>query len=224
MGFDILGVDIYDCNELKNELESKYSTRFEFIQADLTKTDGDLANKIVDTAVEKFETVDVLINNAGINRRCDAIDYPEEVWNEVIAINLTTYFLLSQAVAKQYMKQGTGGKIVNIASVISFTGAVRVPSYAAAKHGIAGLTKALCNEWAKKGINVNAVAPGYVDTDMNQQHKDNPAKYKQLNERVPFGRWAVPEEVAGPILFLCTEEAKYINGSILPVDGGFLAW
>ena len=131
--------------------------------------------------------------------------------------------MLSQQVARQYIKQGEGGKIVSLASMLAFSGGIRVPSYAASKHGIAGITKALCNEWAKYGINVNAVAPGYVDTPMNKAHKDDPKRFKELNDRIPFGRWATPDEIAGPILFLCTEEAKYINGYVLAVDGGWLA-
>lgn len=222
-GFDIFGVDYADCAELKKEIEGKFGTKLEYMQADLTKTDTALAEKIVASAVDAFGRVDVLVNNAGIARRCDAIDYREEDWNAAITINLTTCFLLSQQVAKQYIKQGTGGKIVSLASMLAFSGGIRVPSYAASKHGIAGITKALCNEWAKHGINVNAVAPGYVDTPMNQAHKDDPKRFKELNERIPYGRWATPEEIAGPILFLCTEEAKYINGYVLAVDGGWLA-
>ena len=222
-GFDIFGVDYADCAELKKEIEGKFGTKVEYMQADLTKTDTALAEKIISSAVKAFGRVDVLINNAGIARRCDAIDYKEEDWNAAITINLTTCFLLSQQAAKQYIKQGNGGKIVSLASMLAFSGGIRVPSYAASKHGIAGITKALCNEWAKHGINVNAVAPGYVDTPMNQAHKDDPQRFQELNERIPFGRWATPEEIAGPILFLCTEEAKYINGYVLAVDGGWLA-
>lgn len=222
-GFDIFGVDYADCAELKKEIEEKFGTKLEYMQADLTKTNAALAEKIVESAVKAFGRADVLINNAGIARRCDAIDYKEEDWNAAITINLTTCFLLSQAVARQYMKQGTGGKIVSLASMLAFSGGIRVPSYAASKHGIAGITKALCNEWAKEGINVNAVAPGYVDTPMNKAHKEDPKRFKELNDRIPFGRWATPEEIAGPILFLCTEEARYINGYVLAVDGGWLA-
>lgn len=221
-GINIFGVDFSPMDEIKKECED-LGVKFEGYHADLTKPSAELMADIVEKAVEAFGRVDILINNAGIARRCDAIDYTEADWDAALNINLKTCFLLSQACARQFIKQGTGGKIVSMASMLAWSGGIRVPSYAASKHGIAGITKAFANEWAKLGINVNAVAPGYVDTPMNQAHKDDKKRYEELMARIPIGRWADPKEIAGPILFLCTEEAAYINGYVLAVDGGWLA-
>lgn len=221
-GIDIFAVDFAPLDELEKEITS-YGVKFAGYHADLTKPSAELAADIVNTAVKELGRVDILINNAGIARRCDAIDYKEEDWQAAININLTNCFLLSQAAARQFVKQGTGGKIVSMASMLAYSGGIRVPSYAASKHGIAGITKAFANEWAKLGINVNAIAPGYVDTPMNAAHKADEKRYKELLDRIPIGRWADPDEIAGPVLFLCTEEASYINGFVLAVDGGWLS-
>lgn len=221
-GIDIFGVDFAPLDELEKEI-TECGVKFAGYHADLTKPSTELAEDIVKSAVDALGRVDILINNAGIARRCEAIDYKEEDWNAALNINLTTCFLLSQAAARQFVKQGTGGKIVSMASMLAFSGGIRVPSYAASKHGIAGITKAFANEWAKLGINVNAIAPGYVDTPMNAAHKEDQKRYAELLERIPIGRWADPSEIAGPVLFLCTEEASYINGYVLAVDGGWLA-
>lgn len=221
-GVNVFGVDIQKLDEMKKEMES-YGVKFEYMTADLCAPSESLMKEIVETAVQKLGSVDILINNAGIARREDAIHYSEKDWDAALNINLKTCFLLSQAAARQMMKQGSGGKIVSMASMLSFSGGIRVPSYAASKHGIAGLTKAFANEWARYGINVNAVAPGYVDTPMNQAHKDDADRYRQLLERIPYGRWASPSEIAAPVLFLCTDEASYIHGFTLAVDGGWLA-
>ena len=221
-GIHVLGVGSSSMDELQKEIES-YGVKFHQVIADLTKPSTELAEHIVQTAVEMFGRVDILVNNAGIARREDAINYSEKDWDDVVNINLKNAFLLSQAAARQMIKQGQGGKIVNLASMLSFSGGIRVPSYAASKHGIAGITKALANEWSKLGINVNAVAPGYIDTPMNAAHKENKQRFKELNDRIPCGRWGTPEEVAGPVLFLCSNEANYIHGAILPIDGGWMA-
>lgn len=221
-GVNIFGIDIKNLDEMKKEIET-YGVRFEYMTADLCAPSESLMKEIIDTAVEKLGSVDILINNAGIARREDAIHYSEKDWDAALNINLKTCFLLSQAAARQMIQQGTGGKIVNMASMLSFSGGIRVPSYAASKHGIAGITKAFANEWAKYQINVNAVAPGYVDTPMNLAHKNDPERYRQLIERIPYGRWADPSEIANPVLFLCTNEASYIHGFTLAVDGGWLA-
>lgn len=221
-GIDVFGVDYQPMDELKKEIEA-CGVRFDGYVADLTKPSTALMEDIVNKAVESLGRVDILINNAGIARREDAINYKEEDWDAALNINLKTCFLLAQQAAKQMIKQGEGGKIVSMASMLAFSGGIRVPSYAASKHGIAGITKAFANEWAKLGINVNAIAPGYVDTPMNAAHKADEKRFKELNDRIPIGRWATPEEIAGPVLFLCTEEANYINGYVLAVDGGWLA-
>ncbi len=221
-GIDIFGVDFAPLEELEKEVTA-CGVKFKGYHADLTKPSAELAADIVQSAVDAFGRVDILINNAGIARRCDAIDYTESDWDAALNINLKNCFLLSQAAARQMVKQGEGGKIVSMASMLAFSGGIRVPSYAASKHGIAGITKAFANEWAKLGINVNAIAPGYVDTPMNAAHKADEKRYKELLDRIPIGRWADPDEIAGPVLFLCTEEANYINGYVLAVDGGWLA-
>lgn len=219
---DIYGVDYADLEPTKKELES-YGIRFEGMNADLTLPSTKLAEKIVNGAVEAFGQVDILVNNAGISIREDAIDFSESDWNTVLNINLTNCFLLAQQVAKQMIKQGSGGKIVNMASMLAFTGGVRAIPYCASKHAILGITKGLANEWSKYGINVNAIAPGYIETPLNKSHMANPEYKKSLDDRIPCGRWGTAEEVAEPLLFLCTKEADYIHGVTLPVDGGFLA-
>ena len=221
-GVNVVGVGSQNLDALKQEVEA-CGVGFCAVTADLTKPSAELAEQIVQTAVNAFGRVDILVNNAGIARRADALDYSEQDWDDVLNINLKACFLLAQAAARQMIAQGQGGKIVNLASMLTFSGGIRVPSYAASKHGIAGITKALANEWSQYGININAVAPGYIDTPMNQAHKDNPQRLKELNERIPCGRWGTPEEVAAPILFLCTDEARYIHGAILPIDGGWMA-
>ena len=221
-GVNVFGIDIKGLDEMKEKIEG-YGVKFEYMTANLCKPSTDLMKEIVETAAAKMGSVDILVNNAGIARRADAIDYSESDWDDALNINLKTCFLLSQAAARQMIKQGTGGKIINMASMLAYSGGIRVPSYAASKHGIAGITKALANEWAKYNINVNAVAPGYVDTPMNKAHKDDPERYRQLLERSPVGRWANPSEIANPILFLCTDEASYIHGYTIAVDGGWLA-
>lgn len=221
-GINVFGVDITELDNMKKEVES-YGVKFEYMTADLCAPSENLMKEIVETAAKSLGSVDILINNAGIARREDAINYSEKDWDAALNINLKTCFLLSQAAARQMMRQGTGGKIVNMASMLAFSGGIRVPSYAASKHGIAGITKAFANEWARHHINVNAVAPGYVDTPMNQAHKDDAERYRQLLDRIPYGRWAAPSEIAAPVLFLCTDEASYIHGYTLAVDGGWLA-
>lgn len=222
-GVNIYGVDYADLTPTKKELES-YGIRFEGMNADLTKPSADLAKQIVDNCVKEFGHVDFLINNAGISLREDSIDMPEEKWDAVININLKNCFLLAQACARQFIKQKTGGKIVNMASMLAFTGGVRAIPYCASKHGIVGITKTMTNEWSKYGINTNAIAPGYINTPLNAAHKANPEYAALLDARIPCGRWGEPEEIANGVLFLCTKEADYIHGVTIPIDGGFLSW
>ena len=167
--------------------------------------------------------LDILVNNAGIIRRADATDYPEDDWDAVIDVNLKAAFLLCQAFARAALARGVGGRIVNIASVLSFQGGIRVPAYTASKHGIAGLTKALANEWAARGINVNAVAPGYVATANTAALRADTGRAAEILARIPAGRWGAPEDIAGAVTFLCTPAAAYVTGAVLNVDGGWLA-
>ena len=167
--------------------------------------------------------VDILVNNAGIIRREDAINYTMQDWDDILNINLKTLFFLSQRVAKEFVKQGKGGKIINIASMLSYQGGIRVPAYTASKSGVMGLTKALANEWAEKGICVNAIAPGYMTTDNTKQLRDDEKRSAEILERIPAGRWGTPDDLAGTVVFLASSASDYIHGTTIPVDGGWLA-
>ncbi len=167
--------------------------------------------------------LDVLVNAAGIQRRHKSEEFPVEDWDAVIEVNLTVPFLLCQMAGRQMIRQGRGGKIINFASMLSFFGGYTVPAYAASKGGVAQMTKALCNEWARYGITVNAVAPGYMDTPMNAALTDpaNP-RFKEISDRIPAGRWGLPEDMRGIGIFLASAASDYINGAVIPVDGGYL--
>lgn len=178
------------------------------------------------SAAERLSEVgplDILVNNAGIIRRADAVDFTEEDWDDVLDTNLKAAFLLSQAFARSAIAAGSGGRIVNVASLLSFQGGIRVPAYTASKHGIAGLTKALANEWASHGITVNAVAPGYIATNNTTALRENPKRAAEILSRIPAGRWGEPSDIAGAVAFLCTPAAAYVTGAVLNVDGGWLA-
>lgn len=167
--------------------------------------------------------VDILVNNAGTIRRQDAIEYTEKDWDDILNLNLKTVFFLSQRVAKEFIKQKSGGKIISIASMLSFQGGIRVPAYTASKSGVAGITKALANEWAKYNINVNAIAPGYMSTDNTKAIREDDKRNKEILERIPAGRWGTPEDLAGAVVFLASKASDYVNGYTLAVDGGWLA-
>lgn len=179
--------------------------------------------RIIDTAVQAFGHVDILVNNAGIIRREDAINFTEKDWDDVMDINIKTVFFLSQAAARQYIKQGNGGKIISIASMLSYQGGIRVPSYTAAKSAVMGVTRSMCTEWAKYGINVNAIAPGYMATNNTQAIRADEQRSADILARIPAGRWGTPEDVAGPAVFLASAASDYVNGFTLAVDGGWLS-
>ncbi|WPX08610.1 2-dehydro-3-deoxy-D-gluconate 5-dehydrogenase KduD [Anaerocellum danielii] len=219
-GADIVGVDYVPCTETKQRIES-IGRRFLEIQANLMTIEP--INMIIEKTIQEFGRLDILVNNAGIIRRCDAIDFTEKDWDDVIAINLKTVFFFCQAAARQFIKQGTGGKIINIASMLSFQGGIRVPSYTASKSGVAGITKALANEWAKYNINVNAIAPGYMATNNTQPLREDPVRSAEILSRIPAGRWGTPEDLQGAVVFLASDASEYVNGCILNVDGGWLA-
>jgi 2-deoxy-D-gluconate 3-dehydrogenase len=188
---------------------------------------GDLADAksctgLFEKTIAEFGSIDILVNNAGSIHRAPAAEYPMESWDELIAVDLTAVFRLSQLAGRHMLQKGTGGKIVNIASLLSFQGGVFVPAYAAAKGGIAQLTKALANEWASKGINVNAIAPGYMATDNTTALRTDPARSRQLMERIPAARWGEPKDIAGAALYLCSSASDYVHGHVLAVDGGWL--
>ncbi len=177
---------------------------------------------VIAQVVEQFGRLDILVNNAGIIRRADAIEFGESDWDDVIQINQKAVFFLAQAAARQMMKQG-GGKIISIASMLSFQGGIRIPSYTAAKSAVAGLTRALANEWASQKINVNAIAPGYMATDNTAALRADPERSRSILERIPAGRWGVPSDLYGAVLFLASAASDYVNGTILCVDGGWMA-
>jgi 2-deoxy-D-gluconate 3-dehydrogenase len=173
-------------------------------------------------AIEILGGLDILVNCQSIQRRYPAEDFPLETWDQIIEINLTSVFEICQLAGREMLKKGRG-KIINIASMQSFNGGVNIPAYAASKGGVAILTKSLCNAWAGHGINVNAIAPGYFDTKMTAGVKADPARYQQILARIPVGRWGTPDDICGPLLFLASPASDYLNGVILPVDGGMLS-
>ena len=188
---------------------------------------GDLADRatpqaLIDATLERFGQLDILINNAGTIRRAPAVDYSDEDWDLVLEVNLTSLFRLSRLAARHMLNRGEGGKIVNIASMLSFQGGITVPAYAASKGAVAQLTKALANEWSKHGINVNAIAPGYMRTDNTAALQKDETRSRQIMERIPAGRWGEPEDLAGAAVFLSSHAADYVHGHILAVDGGWL--
>jgi 2-deoxy-D-gluconate 3-dehydrogenase len=190
------------------------------LAADLRNSDR--CPQLIDQAVAALGSIDILVNNAGITHRASAVDYLVADWDEVLATNLTSVFRLCQCAGRLMLAQGFG-KIVNIASLLSFQGGITVPAYAAAKGGVAQLTKALANEWAAHGVQVNAIAPGYMATDLTQVLQNDPNRSRQILERIPAARWGSPQDVAGAAVFLASPASDYINGHILVVDGGWLA-
>jgi 2-deoxy-D-gluconate 3-dehydrogenase len=192
-----------------------------------TTVTGDMADKetparIVEETVERFGRIDILINNAGMIRRSPAVDFSEDDWSTVVEVNLSSVFRLSQAAGRKMIEQESG-KIVNIASLLSFQGGITVPAYTASKSGVAGLTKALANEWAKFNVNVNAIAPGYMDTANTAALRADETRNRQILERIPAGHWGSPEDLAGAAVFLSSAASDYVHGHILVVDGGWMA-
>ena len=165
----------------------------------------------------------ILVNNAGLIRRADSVDFTEADWDAVMDVNLKALFFTCQAFARAAMAEGRGGRIVNIASLLSFQGGIRVPSYTASKHGVAGLTRLLANEWAAKGIHVNAIAPGYIETNNTEALRADPDRTAAILARIPAGRWGHPEDIAGTAVYLCSKAAAYVHGAVINVDGGWLA-
>ncbi len=192
------------------------------VATDLSELDTAGATDVVANAAQALGKLSILVNNAGIVRRMEAAQHSEEDWQAVMDTNLNAVWRLSQAAGRQMLEAGHG-KIVNIASLLSFQGGIRIPGYAAAKHGVAGLTKALANEWSGKGVNVNAIAPGYIVTDNTTALRADPERYRQILERIPAGRWGEANEIAGTAVFLCSPAANYVHGHVMAVDGGWLA-
>jgi len=181
----------------------------------------EMASALIQKTINEFGSIDVLVNNAGTIRRAPAVDFPDSDWDDLIAVNLSAVFRLSQLAGRHMLKAGRG-KIVNIASLLSFQGGILVPAYAAAKGGVAQLTKALANEWASKGVNVNAIAPGYMATDNTRALREDPQRSRQILDRIPAARWGTASDLAGAAVFLCSRASDYVNGHLLVVDGGWL--
>ena len=219
-GCDIVGANRSDPAETALRVEAA-GRRFVDVRADLSTLEP--IDSIVEAAMDAFGRVDILVNNAGIIRRCDALEFSEADWDAVIDVNLKGVFFLSQAVARELVRQGRGGKIINVASMLSFQGGIRVPSYTASKSGVLGLTRLLANEWAGRGINVNAIAPGYMATDNTAQLREDPLRSEEILARIPAGRWGVPDDMAGAVVFLASAASNYVHGHTLAVDGGWLA-
>lgn len=193
--------------------------KFYNIIADLSSCD--VIPRIIDETLAKFGRIDILVNNAGIIKRQDSIEFSEENWDSVLSVNLKTVFFLTQAVARQFIKQG-GGKIINIASMLSYQGGIRVPSYTASKSAIKGITMTLANEWAKYNINVNGIAPGYMATNNTQALRQDEERSADILARIPAGRWGTPADLEGAAVFLASAASDYVNGFTLAVDGGWL--
>lgn len=219
-GANIVGVSIGDSAEMAADVKA-LGREFHFIQADLTKIDR--VEHIVAEAEEVFGGSHILVNNAGLIRRDDSINFSEADWDLVMNINIKTPFFLSQAFAKRAMANERAAKIINIASMLSFQGGIRVPSYTSSKSGILGLTRLLACEWASKKINVNAIAPGYFATDNTRDLRADPVRSKEILDRIPASRWGDPSDLAGPAVFLASSASDYVNGFTIAVDGGWLA-
>ncbi len=213
------------------DIAGELAKRFVPIAFDLGDAKAEQLHKLVADVVARTGKIDGLVNNAGIIRRAPAVDFTEQDWDDVIRVNLTTPFFLTQAIAKWWLKDGgrerapTGSrlKIVNIASMLSFQGGITIPAYTASKHGMAGITKALANEWASLAINVNAIAPGYIATENTRPLRENETRNRQILERIPQGGWGDPDDISGTTLFLASTDADYLNGAVINVDGGWLA-
>ncbi|WP_066053567.1 2-dehydro-3-deoxy-D-gluconate 5-dehydrogenase KduD [Robertmurraya korlensis] len=215
----VIGAGMSDMSETRKQIESIGGT-FHEIQADLSKPDA--ASQLVEKALELTNSIDVLVNNAGIIRRSEAESFSDEDWLEVIQVNQHAVFQLCREAGKHMVGKGSG-KIINIASMLSFQGGLRVPAYTASKHAVAGLTKSLANEWAGKGVNVNAIAPGYFATDNTAPIREDADRNASITSRIPQGRWGTPEDLKGAVIFLASDAANYVNGHILAVDGGWLS-
>lgn len=219
-GAEIIGVNRSNPGETADLIE-KMGGKFTNISADLS--DVSIIPSIMEQVLKISGKIDILINNAGIIRREDSLNFSEKDWDDVMDLNCKSLFFLSQAAAKQFIKQKTKGKIINICSMLSFQGGIRVPSYTASKSAVAGLTRIMANEWASKDINVNAIAPGYMETNNTAQIIEDKERYNNITARIPAGFWGKPSSLMGPVVFLASSASDYMHGVIVPVDGGWLA-
>lgn len=219
-GAHVFGVARRSCEETLTKIND-FGGKFTEVIADLS--DLSAIETILNEVQSQTDRIDILVNNAGIIKRCDAIDVTLEDWDSVTNLNEKLVFFLSQSVAKSWIADGKGGKIINIASMLSYQGGIRVPAYTASKSGLAGLTKALANEWAKHNINVNAIAPGYMATNNTTQLRNDKDRNDDILSRIPAGRWGTSEDMYGAAIFLASDASAYMNGFTIAVDGGWLA-
>ena len=220
-GADVAALDILPVDET-GEAVSALGRRFHPMNRNLLETKAEQAAEIVGECVSELGRLDILVNNAGIIRRAPSLEFGEGDWEDVMRVNLSAAFYLSQAAARHFVERGDGGKIVNTASVLSYEGGITVPSYAVTKAGIANLTRALANEWAPLGINVNAIAPSYFTTELTGAIREDPERSGALLARIPAGRYGEPEDLKGAVVLLSSAAGDFIHGTILPVDGGWL--
>jgi 2-deoxy-D-gluconate 3-dehydrogenase len=220
-GANVAGLDVISLEETQAEVQA-LGRRFSPVPFNLRDATVSELNEMVGQVVQDLGRLDILVNNAGIIRRAPALEFSEAYWDDVIQINLKAVFFLSQAAGNVMAQQGSG-KIISIASMLSFQGGILVPSYTAAKSGVAGLTHALANEWAGKGINVNAIAPGYMATDNTAPLRADEQRSQSILGRIPAGRWGVPDDLKGLVVFLASAASDYMHGSVIPIDGGWLS-
>jgi 2-deoxy-D-gluconate 3-dehydrogenase len=220
-GADIAGIYHTRPPEKVMNAVQKTGRKFTGIQADLFQPDS--IQGIVDKVMDVYGHIDILVNNAGIIRRSPVLEFSEKDWNEVIQVNQNALFFLSQAVVKTMVERKKRGKIINIASMLSFQGGIKVAAYTASKHAVMGITRIMANELALQGININAIAPGYMETENTRPLREDPKRNKAILERIPQGRWGKPEDLQGAVVFLASPASDYINGYTLAVDGGWLA-
>ena len=218
-GADIAAAGISPPTETEAKVKA-LGRKFVSIEANLTSIEP--VARLLKETLDGLGGLDILVNNAGLIRRADAVDFSEQDWDDVMNVNIKSAFFLSQAVGRHFIAQGSG-KIINIASMLSFQGGIRVPSYTASKSGIAGITRLLANEWAGKGVNINAIAPGYMATDNTAQLRADEARNKSILDRIPAARWGEPSDLGGTAVFLASRASDYVNGAVIPVDGGWLA-
>ncbi|ESQ87583.1 2-dehydro-3-deoxy-D-gluconate 5-dehydrogenase KduD [Asticcacaulis benevestitus] len=218
-GADIAAAGIVPATETGEKVEA-LGRRFFNIEANLMSIEP--VERIVADTLSHLGGLDILVNNAGLIRRQDAVDFSEKDWDDVMNVNIKGAFFMAQAAGRHMIAQGSG-KIINIASMLSFQGGIRVPSYTASKSGIAGITRLLANEWASKGLNINAIAPGYMATDNTAQIRADPTREQAILDRIPANRWGLPSDLGGAVIFLASSASDYVNGAIIPVDGGWLA-
>jgi 2-deoxy-D-gluconate 3-dehydrogenase len=219
-GAGIIGVSRGESLETARAVRAE-GARFGAIAADLGRAES--IARVLDEAYAQAKSVDILVNNAGIIRRNDAIDFTVEDWDAVLTVNLRSVFFLTQGIVKRQLQAGERAKVINIASLLSFQGGIRVASYTASKSALAGLTRLLANEWAARGVNVNAIAPGYIETANTEALRQDAVRNRQILERIPAGRWGRPEDLTGAVVFLASAASDYVHGAVLPVDGGWLA-